>query len=104
MNNIRFISQDLEWTESMKESVRHKIVEPLERHMKAADFDLAVHLGMERKRMSARQPSFVMSLVLQTFDGRKNELVRRQGGEFTTLVNDVSSHLRLKVRKHKAYS
>jgi len=99
MHRISFVSPDLEWTDGMKESVYQKIVGPLERHLKTKDLELSVHFNIERKRMCARQPGYAMSLVLQTFDGRGNEVVRRHGEEFHALVNDVSSALRSRVRK-----
>ncbi len=45
----RFVSQDLEWTEGMKETVRLKIVEPLHRHLGQEAFELSVHIKEERK-------------------------------------------------------
>ena len=52
--------------------------------------------------MQARQPSFAISLTLNTFDGHRSETVRAKGDEFHALVNDVSGRLRARVRKHNA--
>ncbi|MBX3020313.1 MAG: hypothetical protein KF799_01445 [Bdellovibrionales bacterium] len=100
MNQVRYVSADMEWSDSMKQSIVHKIVEPLERHLKHKNFDLAVHLTMERKRMQARQPHLLMSLTLNTHDGKKVEVVHGHGDEFFSLVNTVSNRMRTRVRKH----
>lgn len=97
----RFVSQDLEWTESMKETVRCKIVEPLQRHLDQDNFEVSIHLAEERKRMSGRKPKFEMWVVLQTFDGRGNQIVRREGYDFSVLANEVSSCMRTQLNKHK---
>ena len=100
MHNIKYVAQDdIEWTDSMKDQVQHKIVEPLERHMKAKPFELTVHLGLERKRMRARQPAFAVCLVLETFDGSRSEVVRQHSPDFHALVNDLSSVMRSRVRR-----
>ncbi|MGE0528534.1 MAG: hypothetical protein AB7G93_12385 [Bdellovibrionales bacterium] len=97
--NVRYVSKDLEWTSSMKECVSHRIVDPLRRHLKSEDFELSVHLEMGRKRMRARKPWFELWVVLQSFDGAGNKIVRRQGNEFPTLVSEVSSAMRACLRK-----
>ncbi len=97
----RFVSQDLEWTEAMKETVRSKIVEPLQRHLDKDNFEVSIHLGAERKRMNGRKPKFEMWVVLQTFDGRNNQIVRREGHDFAALANEVSSCMRSQLSKHK---
>lgn len=97
----RFVSQDLDWTEAMKDVVRSKIVEPLQRHLDRDNFEVSVHLGAERKRMHNRKPKFEMWVVLQTFDGRNNQIVRREGDDFNTLANEVSSCMRAQLNKHK---
>jgi len=99
MMNIRYVTQQLEWTESMKDAVRLKIVEPLARHFKNADFELSVHFEPERKRRNAGSPRFEMWVVLQSFDGRHNEVVRSEGAEFSALVNEVSHNMRNRLRK-----
>lgn len=96
---VQFVSQDLEWTEAMKECVRRKIVAPLQRHLATENFELSVHLGLERKRLSGRKPKFEMWLVLQTFDGRSNEVVRGDNEEFLPLVSAISRLMRTRVDK-----
>ena len=97
----RFVSQDLDWTETMKECVRQKIVEPLQKHLDRDNFEVSVHLEAERKRMGSRKPKFEMWVVLQTFDGRNNQIVRREGEDFVTLTNEVSKCMRSQLNKHK---
>ncbi len=97
----RFVSQDIEWTESMKETVRLKIVEPLRRHLDKDNFEVSVHLAAERKRTQNRKPKFEMWVVLQTFDGRNNQIVRREGMDFLALANEVSGCMRAQLNKHK---
>lgn len=97
----RFVSQDMEWTESMKETVRAKIVEPLRKHLGRDNFEVAIHLGEERKRMDNRKPKFEMWVVLQTFDGRNNQIVRREGEDFLTLANEVSRCMRAQLSRNK---
>ena len=97
--NIRFVSQDLKWSESMKDCVRQKIVEPLAYHLKSDDFELSVHFEAERKRRLSTIPRFEMWVVLQTFDGRNNQVVRCAGTDFTALTNEVSQNMRSRLRK-----
>lgn len=96
---VQFISQDLEWTEGMKECVQKKIIEPLQRHLSSDNFELSVHLGLERKRVQARKPKFEMWIVLQTFDGRNNEVVRSEDDRFLNLVHRVSKQMRTRIDK-----
>ncbi len=96
---VQFVSQDLEWTPSMKECVQRKVVDPLHRHLSTDNFELSVHLGLERKRLSGRKPKFEMWLVLQAFDGRSNEVVRGENEHFLPLVSAVSRQMRAKVGK-----
>lgn len=97
--SIRYVSRDLEWTDSMKECVQQKIVGPLEKHIKHVDYELSVHLECDRKRSNNRRPRFAMWVVLQTFDGHNNEVVRREGDDFHYLTNEVSSSMRSKLKK-----
>ena len=90
--DIRYVAQDFNWTDERKECVRAKIVAPLERFLKTSDFELSVH-------MDARKPRHEMWVVLQTFTGIGNKVVRCQGYDFQTLVNDVSSHMRTQLKK-----
>lgn len=96
---VQFVSQDLEWSEAMKECVQRKLVQPLHRHLSTDNFELSVHLGLERKRLSGRKPKFEMWLVLQTFDGRNNEVVRGENEQFIPLVSMISRQMRARVRK-----
>jgi ribosome-associated translation inhibitor RaiA len=96
---VQFVSQDLEWTESMKECVQRKIVDPLHRHLATENFELSVHIGLERKRLSGRKPKFEMWLVLQTFDGKSNEVVRGDNEQFLPLVSAISRQMRTRVNK-----
>ena len=89
--NIRFVSKDLEWTDDMKDCVRQKIVEPLRRHFKHAEFEMSVTLSSAKK--------LEMWIVLQTFDGRHNEVLRRTGRDFGTLTNEVSSSMRAQLKR-----
>jgi ribosome-associated translation inhibitor RaiA len=89
--NIRFVSQESEWTDAMRECVWQRIVEPLGRTLKHSDFELSVHLR--------RRKALEMWVVLQTFDGRHNEVVRSQGDEFHILVNEISSKMRAHLRR-----
>jgi ribosome-associated translation inhibitor RaiA len=95
----RFVCQDMEWTEAMKEYVRQKVVEPIHRHLRSDNFELSVHLRTERKRMDNRKPWFEIWLVLQTFDGYNNQIVRREGEEFHKLVGDAGRCLKNKLQK-----
>ncbi len=96
--NIRYVSQDLAWTASMQNSVQLKIVDPLVRHLNSRDFDLSVHLDIGwTKRPLA--PRFELWIVLQTFDGKQNSILRREGTNFKTLVNEISADVREKLRQ-----
>jgi len=97
----RFVSQDVDWTEAMKEIVRQKVVEPVRKHLNKDNFEISVHLAEERKRMSNRKPKFEMWVVLQTFDGRNNQIVRREGEDFIVLANDISKAMRSHLARHK---
>ena len=97
--NISFVSQELEWTEAMKGCVRAKIVVPLEKHLKTSDFELSVHLTYARKKSFGPGRRMEMWIVLQTFDGRTNEVVRCEGTEFFVLTNEISSSVRARLRK-----
>ena len=97
--NIRFVAQELDWAPEHKESVHQKIVVPLMRFLKTENFDLSVYLSFERPGKSNLQPRLQMWAVLQTFDGRNNQVVRRNGNNFYSLINEVSSGMRAQVRK-----
>lgn len=96
--NIRYVSQDLAWTDSMQKSVQSKIVDPLVRHLNSQDFELSVHLdiGWTRRPLA---PRFELWIVLQTFDGKQNSILRREGTNFKILVNEISSDVREKLKK-----
>lgn len=98
---VRFVSQDVDWTEGMKEFARHKLIEPLERQLRSENFELSLHLAAERKRMDNRRPKFEMWAVLQTFDRSNNQIVRREGEDFNALVHTVAKTLRSQVRRYK---
>lgn len=98
---VRFVSQDVDWTEAMKEQVRSKLIEPLERQLRMENFEISLHLAAERKRMNARRPKFEMWAVLQTFDRSNNQIVRREGEDFNGLVHAVAKTLRSQLRRQK---
>lgn len=97
--NVKYVAKDLEWTEGMRENVSAKIILPLQKYLNSDNFDLTVHLAMDRKRVQQRKPQFEMWIVLQTFDGHKKEIIRRHGVDFYGLVSEVSSGMRARVRK-----
>jgi hypothetical protein len=97
--SVRFVSQDLAWTESMKNSVQMKIVEPLTRYLKSGDFEISIHLDIGWKKNPEVSPRFEMWVVLQTFDGRQNSVVRREGTNFAAVANDVSSGVRAELKR-----
>lgn len=90
-SDVRFMARDTQWSDDMKDLVRGKIVAPLARHSDGARL-LSAHLENDAGLLT-------LWMVLQTFDGRKNEVVRRQGADFATLVNDVSSSMRSRLRQ-----
>lgn len=96
--NVRYVSQDLAWTESMKKSAHSKIVEPLIRHLRGQAFEISIHLDIGWKRSPALSPRFEMWVVLQTFDGRQNSVVRREGTNFSAVANEVSRGMREQLR------
>lgn len=98
LKHVRFVAQEFEWSEAMKESVWQKILEPLDRVLKTPEYDLSIHWERDPKH----EGHFVLSLILQTFDGQKNRVVRAHGSDFLALVHDVSSHLRSGLRKPTA--
>lgn len=93
--SIKYVSRDLEWNEAMKRSVRLKIYEPLLRILKHSDFELSVHFGPARDRLE-------MWVVLQSFDGAHNEVVRQEGADFQTLVSKVSAGMRERLQTARA--
>src|SRR6218665_2992178 len=101
MSSVRYNANGLEWTESMKMAVEHKIVQPLGRHLKNKNFEIVAHISVGRARVNARQPRFSMSLTLNTFDGHRTETVHAQGDEFHAILNDVSGRVRARLRKHR---
>lgn len=104
--NIRYVSPDLAWTESMKKSVHLRIVEPLAHHISGHDFEMSVHLEIGWRRTPILRPQFQMWVVLQTFDGGQNSIVRREGSNFIDVANAVSLGVReqLRIRKRKWFS
>jgi hypothetical protein len=96
--NIRYVAKDVEWTDSMRDAVWTKIVEPLRQGLKTDRFDLSVHFHTTRKRVQNRKPEFEMWAVLVTY-GRGNEVVRCAGPDFYPLVTEISTLLRARVRK-----
>lgn len=91
--NIRYIAQGTDWTDKMKDRVQQTIALPLQRSLKGTEFDLSVHLMVDKSE------TLTMWIVLQTFDGRGNQVVRRKGGAFKALALDVSNQLRRQMRK-----
>lgn len=98
--NIKYVSRDLEWNESMKESVRLKICEPLRKILNHSDFELSVHFGTAHSRTARAR--LEMWVVLQTFDGRHNEVIRHEGLDFSALVNGVSAGMRSRLQSSRA--
>lgn len=91
---IQYVSQDLEWTESMKGCVQKKIIAPLAHVMNSDDFEISIHLDLERKRVLSHPPKLEMWIVLQTFDGQANEVVRDLDENFLSLVHQLSTQMR----------
>jgi hypothetical protein len=92
MLSVRFVAHNSEWTESMKELVHQKIASPLRKRVPAGG-ELHVHL---RKEDPSR---YVLWTEMQSQSGRRKELARCRGGEFPALVNEVSSHIRVHLRR-----
>ena len=97
--NIRFVSQDLAWTDSMKKSVHRNIIEPLAGVLKHEDFEISVHLDIGWTRKPNLAPRFELWMVLQTFDGRQNALVRRAGSNFSRVADAVSQGIRQELER-----
>ena len=97
--NIRYVSQDLAWTESMKKSVQARIVEPLARDLHSRNFEMSVHLDIGWTRTPQLSPRFELWVVVLTFDGGQNSIVRRAGSNFGTVANEVSQGLREELRR-----
>jgi hypothetical protein len=95
--NIRYVAKDVEWSEAMKEQVRLKVAVPLQRQVRGGRFDLSVHV--ERRPVGPTGPEMAIWLVLQTFDGRSNQIVRREGCGFEELVGEASLQLAEQVTK-----
>ncbi|HMN68443.1 MAG TPA: hypothetical protein PKC28_07875 [Bdellovibrionales bacterium] len=98
--SIRFVAQDVKWTESMMECVRNRVLKPLDRQLTGGDFELSIHL---RVKGDPRDSRFVMSVVLQTFNGSGNEVVRFEGSDFRTVTDEVSRALGSRLRHRKAF-
>lgn len=98
---VRFVSQDLEWTDSMKQIVQDKLVKPIRRFLKNDNFELSAHLALGRKRMGNRKPMYEFWIVLQTFDRLGNQVVRREGNDFIPLVLETASVMRAQLRKER---
>ena len=90
--NISYVSRGFDWTEEMKQTVRRQLVEPLRRQLKTSCFELSVHFD-------GHVNNYEMWAVLQTFDGRGNELVRCQGIDFHGLTEQTAELLLEKVTK-----
>ena len=95
----RFVAQDLEWTEPMRDLVRVKVIKQIQRYLHSDNFELSIHLREVRKRMNARKPQFEIWIVLQTFDGRNNQVVRREGEDFHKLVIEAGHGLKELIKK-----
>lgn len=100
--NVRFVSQDMSWTESMKSTVRTKIVEPLAGQLKKGDPELSIHLEIGWTRTPNLAPRFELWVVLQTFDGKQNALVRRAGANFASVAEEVLHGLRTELKRSPA--
>lgn len=92
--NIRYVAQDLDWSAAMKENVERAVVAPLAADLKTANFELSMVL-------KKGGPYYELWAVLQTFDGHGNEVIRRKGEEFHSLLDEVSSGMRSMVRKSR---
>lgn len=98
--SVRFVGQDIEWTDEMRERVRAKIVQPLQQHLKGAAFELSVHLGFERAR--GDQQRLEMWVVLQPLNGETNVVVRSGHADFNSLTTDISSQMRVRLHNKPA--
>ncbi|MGZ3722810.1 MAG: hypothetical protein ACXVA9_07780 [Bdellovibrionales bacterium] len=96
--NISYVSRDLIWTEPMKVWANHKIAMPLTQYLKTGHFDLSVHWDFARGADSEMQNKYEMWTVLQTYDGRGNQIVRCRGNDFCNLTSEVASRLRSQLR------
>ena len=92
--NVRYVSRDLLWTEPMREHVRVKLAEPLRNHLNTDDFELSVHIDHERKPAVGHSQGLEIWVVLQTFDGCGNQIVRCRGHDFAHVLNEASVLLR----------
>lgn len=101
--NVRYVTRDIEWTDGMQAAVWTRIIEPLRHCLKTDAFDLTVNFQASRKRMQSRKPEFEMWVVLQTYNGRANHVIRCEGAEFYSLVTEISALLRLRIRKASAH-
>jgi hypothetical protein len=94
-SNISFVSRDLIWTEPMQVWANHKIAGPLASCLNGEKFELSVHWELTRGNT---EPKYEMWTVLQTHDGRANQIVRCRGNDFCNLAEEVSKNLRTQVR------
>lgn len=99
--NIQYVSQDLAWTDSMKKSVEQKIIAPLTRHVNCDGFEMSIHLDIGWNHSPQLSPRFELWVVLQTFDGRQNSVVRRSGSNFQLVANEVSNGMRDQLSRPK---
>ena len=92
---IRYVSRDMNWTESMKEQVRAKLVAPLVRGLGSRRFELSVHVDEVRGAPlnDNERPSMEIWAVLQTFDGNTNRILRRRGADFGQVIDEISKNL-----------
>jgi hypothetical protein len=96
--NVTFVSRDLVWTEPMCVWVNHKIALPIQRALKTDRFELSVHWELSRGR-GWDEPKYELWTVLQTYDGRGNQILRRRGNDFCNLVEEISKDLSAQVRR-----
>ena len=93
--NIRYVSRDLEWTPSMIQTVEEKVISPLRHLLRSNDFELSLHFDLEGQK----HRHFAIWIVLQTFDGGHNQVVRRAGYEFGALADEISRAVRLEIER-----
>ena len=89
--NMRFVSTLTDWSDGLKEQVHSKIAVPVAKTLRTSDFDLSFHLESAPEK-GERHP-LILWAVLQTFDGRGNQVVRREGQNLMALIHDVASGL-----------
>ena len=93
--NISYVSRDLEWTEPMRAWVSHQILKPLVQKLNTVNFDLSIHWDLSRV---LDRKKYEMWIVLQTYDGRGNQVVRCDGNDFCNLTEELGRSLRSQLR------